>query len=90
MEISVRLLPGVMREDELLVQLVVGPGDGSNFIGKPDTVTLTPHPEETGDALLYEGRYTPTHNGLHMYGVRVMPVTEGLDSPLETHLVLWG
>ena len=90
MEVSVRLFPGDMRVDELLVQLVVGPGDGTSFIGKPDTVTLTPHAEKAGDALLYEGKYTPSHNGLHMYGVRVMPVTEGLDSPLETHLVLWG
>ena len=53
-------------------------------------MTLHPRKEGAGGTLLYEGAYTPSHNGLHMYGVRVMPVTKGLDSPLETHLVLWG
>ena len=90
MKVSVRLHPGDMLAEELLVQLVAGPGDGANFIGRPDTVTLHPRKEGSGEMLLYEGAYTPSHNGLHMYGVRVMPVTKGLDSPLETHLVLWG
>lgn len=90
MEVSVHIHPGNMRPEELLVQLVVGPGDGASFIGKPDTVPLVAHPDANGEALLYKGAYTPLHNGQHMYGIRVMPVTDGLDSPLETHLVLWG
>ena len=93
MDVSVEILPGDMHTSELLVQLVVGPGDGKTFLGSPDVLELSPVNGDTpteGGALLYSGSYTPTRNGQHMYGIRVMPVTEGLASPLETRLVLWG
>ena len=91
MHVSVDVLPGDMTVKELLVQLVVGPGNGTSFIGKPDVVELT---LEDGDdlagRLTYTGDYTPTRNGRHIYGIRVMPVTNGLDAPIDTRLVLWA
>ena len=91
MHVSVDVLPGDMTVKELLVQLVVGPGNGTSFIGKPDVVELI---LEDGDdlagRLTYTGDYTPTRNGRHIYGIRVMPVTAGLDAPIDTRLVLWA
>ena len=40
--------------------------------------------------LVYEGSYTPSHNGHYLYGVRVLPWCEGLDNPLATGMVQWG
>ena len=90
MRVEAIIRPGVMKKEELLVQLVAGPYNGSNFIGAPDCINLNLVRAEEDGALVYTGSYSPTRNGYHAYGVRVMPVTEGLASPLETGLVLWG
>ena len=44
----------------------------------------------SGRWLVYACAYSPSRSGPHVYGVRVLPVTPGLASPLETRLVLWG
>ena len=91
MHVSVDILPGDMNDDELLVQLVAGPGDGASFDGRPDVVELKREKaDDAAERLTYSGDYTPTRNGRHIYGIRVMPITKGLDSPLDTRLVLWG
>ena len=91
MHVSVDILPGDMRAGELLVQLVAGPGNGASFNGRPDVVDLTlENDDEPAGRLTYTGDYTPTRNGRHIYGIRVMPMTKDLDSPLDTRLVLWG
>lgn len=88
--VTASIVPGSMKAEELLVQLVAGPSDGSDFPARPDVVQLE-YVRTTGDGrLIYTGSYTPRHNGHHAYGVRVMPVTEGLASPLDTLLVAWG
>lgn len=90
MRVEAFIQPGTMKKDELLVQLVAGPHNGTYFIGSPDCINLNNVRVEEDGTLVYAGSYSPTRNGYHAYGVRVMPVTEGLASPLETGLVLWG
>ena len=90
LHVAVTVLPGSMKLDELLVQLVAGPGDGSTFTETPDVVEMQPENEGVDGTMTFVCTYTPSRSGIHVYGVRVMPCTEGLSSPLETRLVLWG
>lgn len=90
LHVAVTVHPGSMKLDELLVQLVAGPGDGSTFTETPDVVEMQPESEGVDGTMTFVCTYTPSHSGIHVYGVRVMPCTEGLSSPLETRLVLWG
>ncbi|GAB7140426.1 hypothetical protein RsTz2092_03740 [Deferribacterales bacterium RsTz2092] len=90
-EISLRVTinPGDMRPDELLVQLVVGIGNGNEFFGKPD-VLLLKQVDAIKNRIIYKGTYAINREGKHIYGIRVFPTTKGLASPLDTGLVLWG
>lgn len=90
LHVAVTVHPGSMKLDELLVQLVAGPGDGSTFTETPDVVEMQPESEGVDGTMTFVCTYTPSRSGPHVYGVRVMPCTEGLSSPLETRLVLWG
>ena len=51
---------------------------------------MQPESEGVDGTMTFVCTYTPSRSGIHVYGVRVMPCTEGLSSPLETRLVLWG
>ena len=90
LHVAVTVHPGSMKLDELLVQLVAGPGDGSTFTETPDVVEMQPESEGVDGTMTFVCTSTPSRSGIHVYGVRVMPCTEGLSSPLETRLVLWG
>ena len=90
LHVAVTVHPGSMKLDELLVQLVAGPGDGSTFTETPDVVEMQSENEGVDGTMTFVCTYTPSRSGIHVYGVRVMPCTEGLSSPLETRLVLWG
>ncbi len=89
---KLRLHPGEMHPDELLVQLVIGRTFANgNFRDKPDVIRLEPTPDQKGDgSLIYRGVYIPRRNGSYRYGIRVIPVHRGLSTPLETGLILWG
>ena len=91
MPLNVRVVvqPGEMQKDEILAQLVLGPvNSNGDFTVKPDILRL--NGSTTGDTLVYEGTYMARSNGRFAYGIRIMPVTQGLDSPLDSGLVLWG
>ena len=90
LHVAVTVHPGSMKLDELLVQLVAGLGDGSTFTETPDVVEMQPESEGVDGTMTFVCTYTPSRSGTHVYGVRVMPCTEGLSSPLETRLGLWG
>ena len=83
---------GQMRPEEILVQLVIGRAYASgNFRDSPEVLRLEPRPADHGDnGMNYSATYIPTRNGHYRYGIRATPVHKGLDSPLETGLVLWG
>ena len=86
---NVRLNSAELSSAELRVQLVIGPTDGTDFTELPDTVELTPENAASG-VQQWSGSYTAAKNGRYAYGIRVFPVTEGLDDALKTNLVLWG
>jgi phosphorylase/glycogen(starch) synthase len=87
--VKVEVDPGDMLPEELLVELVIGLGEGQDFVGKPSVCPLT-RVDSTRKRITYVGQCSVEQEGKHIYGIRVLPVTKGLASPLETHLVLWG
>ncbi len=87
--IKVGIDPGQMLTEEILVQFVFGAiNDNGDYIEKPFALDLKLKSKE--DMLTYEGQYTAEHNGRYAYGIRVMPITEGIESQLESGFVLWG
>lgn len=87
--VRLRLSPGEMKPEEILVQLVIGRTFANgNFRDKPDVLRL--EPRSNGSGIIYSATYIPRRNGAYRYGIRVMPVHKGLSSPLAAGLVLWG
>ena len=90
LNVRVEVNPGQMQKDEILAQMVLGRvNSNGDFIDKPDVLRLNGKTMEDG-SLCYEGTTMTRGNGRFAYGIRIMPVTAGLDSPLDSGLVLWG
>ncbi len=78
-----------MAQEELLVELVIGSFDGTDFIGKPATVELHYERTTSDGSLVYSCTYENRFNGRQAYGVRIMPTTQGLINKFDTNLVVW-
>ena len=88
--VTVSLDPGKMKQDELLVQFVVGPYNGSELTEKPD-VTRMEYERTTSDhSLVFSCDYVTKHSGHQAYGVRILPTAANLCSDFDTNLVLWA
>lgn len=88
--VTVSLDPGKMKQDELLVQFVVGPFNGSELTEKPD-VTRMEYERTTSDhSLVFSCDYVTRHSGHQAYGVRILPTAANLCSDFDTNLVLWA
>ena len=77
------------QQDELSVQLVIGPSRNGDFVKMPTHVALLPCKDPDGTPC-YEGKYVAPANGRYAYGIRIVPTTEGLENPLTSNHVLWG
>ena len=88
--VTLSLDPGAMKREEILVQLVVGPWDGSNFTETPDITPLSYERTTSDQSLVFSCNYQTRHNGSHAYGVRVIPMIPELASYLDSHLVVWA
>lgn len=87
--VRLRLNPGEMKPEEIQAQLVIGRTFANgNFLDQPDVLRL--EPRSNGNGIVYSATYIPRRNGAYRYGIRIMPVHKGLNTPLETGLVLWG
>ena len=80
---------GDMRPEEVLAQFVIGAEKNGNFTCKPEIITLKAHLQTDG-SYKFTGTYVAKTNGRQAYAVRLMPVTENIDSVFSTKLVLWG
>lgn len=87
--VKLTLKPGDMKSDELLAQFVFGVSDGVNFTDEPQIINLT-LTDETDGILTYEAACTAKHNGLHAYGLRVVPFADPMDNVLRAGLVQWA
>ncbi len=90
LSVNMRVNRGELAVEELLAQLIIGPANkNGEFTGTPDMVRLTAKTNGNGQ-VTFSGAYIATRNGYYSYGLRIMPITNGLDSPLETGLVQWA
>lgn len=87
--VKLSLVPGDMKREELLVQLVIGVTDGTNFTESPDIIDLSFVGEEDG-MFTYEASCTARSNGLYAYGLRVVPFADAMDNVLRSGLVHWA
>ncbi len=87
--VEVNINPGEMPLENLDVQLVIGEGNGEDFTSKPDIVHLKLS-KPTNENLLYTGTYKAKKNGRYVYGIRVLPVKEGLTAVRNSPAILWG
>lgn len=90
LRVSARIDPGKVNEEELLVELVIGPWGSQGFVDSPHYVPLRRVDRDDQGVLTYAVDYYPENNGSYRYGLRVIPVYPDLASKLETGLVLWG
>lgn len=86
--VELRLLPGDMDRGELSVQLLIGRSDGMRFLGRPDVVELECKGEQDGQ-LIYAASYETQESGVLAYGLRVVPKSADVDTPLCPGFVLW-
>ncbi|MEG2171743.1 MAG: alpha-glucan family phosphorylase [Desulfovibrionaceae bacterium] len=91
LNVQVQVHLGELAADELLVQLVIGLTDNSNdFKSPPEIMHLMGKSSATENTLQYSCTYIANKNGRYAYGIRIMPVTKGLSTPLDSGLILWG
>jgi phosphorylase/glycogen(starch) synthase len=90
LELSVRIDPGKLEPQELLVELVVGRKDGGGFAEKPECIPLAVTDRKEDGILTFSGSYTVRHNGAYAYGIRVLPSHPHLAAKQEAGLVYWG
>ncbi len=87
--VKLSLLPGDMNIEELRVQLVIGPSDGTNFTDFPEIIDLAHTGEKEGQHI-YEASCEVHSNGTHAFGLRVVPCADPLDNILHAGLVYWA
>lgn len=90
LDVSVRIDPGKLEPEELLVELVIGQKDGSGFVEPPECVSLRPNGKDADGTLTFFVSYTVRKNGAYSYGIRVLPYHPHLAAKQETGLVYWG
>ncbi|MGV8081542.1 MAG: alpha-glucan family phosphorylase [Syntrophales bacterium] len=90
LSVQVRIDPGKVAPEEILVELVIGPRDGHGFSGSPERVPLKIVDVEKDGVLIFSGEYTVRANGTYSYGIRVLPFHPQLATLQETGLILWG
>ncbi|HRR40429.1 MAG TPA: alpha-glucan family phosphorylase [Syntrophales bacterium] len=87
--VKVRVDPGKMERDEILVELVIGKVEKQDFLREPANVPLECSGAEDG-MLIYSCRHSVQESGSYSYGVRAIPYKKDLMNKQELCLVLWG
>ena len=87
---TVSLDPGQMKQEELLVQLVVGAYDGREFVEKPRVVLLSYERTTSDNSLVYACDFVTRKSGRQAYGVRILPTTPDVEGDFDTNMVLWA
>jgi len=90
LSVQVRIDPGKMAPEEILVEMVVGLRDSHGFTGAPQRVPLKVADVEKNGMLVFSGEYTVRENGMFSYGIRVLPFHPQLATLQEMGLILWG
>jgi hypothetical protein len=87
--VKMQIVLGEMAREELRVQMLLGVTDGANFTEAPQIIELGFTGEADG-VLTYEAECTAKANGLHAYGLRVVPCADPMDHVVRAGLVHWA
>ena len=90
LSVTVRIDPGKMEPEELLVELVIGKKEGTGFAEPPECLPLELSARGEKGILIFAADYTVRQNGAYAYGIRVLPYHPHLATKQETGLVYWG
>jgi len=90
LDVAVRIDPGKLAPEEVLVELIIGRKDGAGFAGPPECVPLKIASQGKNGLLTYTVSYTVWQNGAYAYGIRALPFHPHLAAKQETGLVYWG
>ncbi len=86
--INLRIDPGKLEHDEILVELVIGKISGDDFMTQPDSVPLGR--DGVADHIItYSGQYNVKSSGRYSYGIRIIPYNRNLSSKQELGMALW-
>lgn len=88
--VHVRVDPGKLDAEELLIEMVIGKRDGQLFVRTPSCIPLKVVQKDRQGILTFSGEYVVRENGPHSFGIRVMPFNKDLASKTELGLVMWG
>ncbi|MDX9820974.1 MAG: alpha-glucan family phosphorylase [Syntrophales bacterium] len=90
LRVTVRVDPGKLGRDEILVELMIGEKDGAGSLAPPLCLPLKAGEKGSDGILTFQIEYVVRKNGSYFYGIRVLPYRESLTDKQETGLVLWG
>ncbi|OHE27657.1 MAG: hypothetical protein A3J94_13915 [Syntrophus sp. RIFOXYC2_FULL_54_9] len=90
LEVTVRIDPGKMAPEEILVEMVIGKSDLGGITRQPECIPLLPENKTSDGILKFFISYKVTKNGSYTYGIRVLPNHPHLSAKQETNLVYWG
>ncbi|OGP83680.1 MAG: carbohydrate phosphorylase [Deltaproteobacteria bacterium RBG_16_58_17] len=90
LDVSVRIDPGKLAPEELLVEMVIGKKDGAGFAEQPECLPLAIADRAENGIATFAVSYTVRQNGAYSYGIRVLPNHPHLATKQETGLVYWG
>ncbi len=87
--VTVRMDPGAMSPDEIMVEMLLGRRDGTD-IREPAVCVPLRLESSAGNVLTFSAEHAIPASGQHAYGIRVFPCREGLASKHDGELVVWG
>ncbi len=90
LSVTIRIDPGKMEPEEILVEMIIGKRDGSGFAEEPERVPLKLGGRTPDGVLTFSVSYTVRQNGAYAYGIRTLPYHRHLATKQETGLVYWG
>ena len=89
-KIKVLLFPGMLKSEEIAVELVLIKKTEEAFMSKVVVVPLNSMGADQSGILTFEGDFKVEDTGFYSYGVRVFATNPILLSRYDTELVYWG
>jgi starch phosphorylase len=87
--VSAQVHLGVLRPEDVLVEIVYG-GDDGGGLTEPVATAMALVETQANGVLLYRGDFEPNHTGALVYGVRVLPHHPAMLNKHELGLVCWA
>ena len=88
--VNVRIHPGNMKAEEIMVELVIGKIDGHDFLKDPNSIPLRLETTDDDGIITLSCEYQVEDSGQYSYGIRIIPYNKNLSGKQELGVALWG